>query len=79
MFKVGDIVSFQSMHETGEVLLVGEKDLLVRVTLGRGHDGIWGWTRRLGWAGDDTNSCWFVRQSGATVIKSKPAFKGNTK
>lgn len=79
MFKVGDTVSFQSRHETGETLLIGKKELLVSVARGKGHNGLTGWTQSLGWIGDETNSCWFVSQKGATITKRKCYFKGNTK
>ena len=78
MFKVGDIVQFKDgLHKGGEVLLVGDDRLLVRVELGGGHDGLVFWTQALGWKRDETCSCWFVRGKDATVVKSKPSFKGN--
>ena len=80
MFKVGDIVQFKGgLHKGGEVLLVGDDRLLVRVELGGGHDGLVGWTEALGWQRDETRSCWFVGEKFATVVKSKPSFKGNLK
>lgn len=80
MFKVGDIVQFKGgPHKVGEVLLVGDGRLLVRVELGRGHDGLVGWTEALGWQRDETYSCWFVGKGFATIVKSKPSFKGNIK
>lgn len=80
MFKVGDLVSSNhSAHKSGEVLLVGDDSLLVRVERGRGHDGLLGWTERLGWHRDETCSCWFVGKKSATVVKSKSSFKGNLK
>lgn len=80
MFKVGDLVSFNDgLKKSGEVLLVGAGSLLVRVELGHGHDGLVRWTEELGWLRDETGSCWFVHKGIATVVKSKPAFKGNVK
>ena len=80
MFKVGDIVQFNdSSHKAVEVLLVSDGKLLVRVGLGKGHDGLIGWTEALGWQRDETGSCWFVSSMFATVVKSKPSFKGNIK
>ena len=80
MFKVGDKVQFKDgSHEYGEVLLVGTTGLLVRVKKGTGHDGLVGWTEALGWQRDETGSCWFVSRLCATVVKSKPSFKGNIK
>lgn len=80
MFKVGDKVKFKdSSHEYGEVLLVGDGSLLVLVERGGGHDGLSGWTYALGWRGDETHSCWFVGKGSATIVKSKPSFKGNIK
>lgn len=79
MFKVGDKVQFKDYHESGEVLLVSGRSLLVRVKKGTGHDGLVGWTEALGWQRDKTHSCWFVNKGSATVVKSKPTFKGNIK
>lgn len=80
MFKAGDTVQFNGgPHKSGEVLLVGPVNLLVRVELGKGHDGLLGWTEALGWKSDETCSCWFVGKKYATVVKSKPSFKGNIK
>ena len=80
MFKVGDIVQFNDgSHKAGEVLLVSDGKLLVRVGLGKGHNGLIGWTEALGWQRDKTHSCWFVNKGSATVVKSKPSFKGNIK
>ena len=80
MFKVGDRVQFKAvLHKEGEVLLVGDGRLLVRVERGRGHDGLIFWTQALGWKRDETYSCWFVHMAGAAVVKSKPSFKGNIK
>lgn len=80
MFKVGDIVQFESgVHKSGEVLLVGPFGLLVRIERGKGHDGLISLTEALGWQRDETHSCWFVCKKSATVVKSKPSFKGNIK
>lgn len=80
MFKVGDIVQFNHRsHRSGEVLLVGDARLLVRVEQGTGHDGLVGWTETLGWQRDETCSCWLVGKKSATTVKSKPSFKGNIK
>lgn len=80
MFKASDTVQFDSsLHKSGEVLLVGDYSLLVRVGRGQGHDGLVGWTEGLGWQRDETRSCWFVPKRFATVVKSKPSFKGNAK
>ena len=80
MFKVGDIVQFKDgLHKGGEVWLVGDDRLLVRVERGGGHDGLVGWAEALGWQRDETHSCWFVNKWSATVVKSKPTFKGNIK
>ena len=80
MFKAGDKVQFKDhRHESGEVLLVGPASLLVRVKQGTGHDGLVGWTKALGWQRDETGSCWFVPSMFATVVKSRPTFKGNAK
>ena len=80
MFRVGDIIQFNSStHEFGEVLLVGTASLLVRVKQGTGHNGLVGWTEALGWQRDETGSCWFVSRMCATVVKSRPTFKGNAK
>lgn len=80
MFKSGDTVQFDdSLHKSGEVLLVGYRSLLVRVWRGQGHNGLVGWTADLGWQGDETRSCWFVPKRFATVVKSKSSFKGNIK
>lgn len=79
MFKVGDTVQCGPDHNSGEVLLVGDNRLLVRVERGTGHDGLVGWTKDLGWQRDETHSCWFVSKKSATVVKSKPSFKGNIK
>lgn len=80
MFKVGDRVQFKDgPHKEGEVLLVGDASLLVRVEHGTGHDGLVGWTEALGWQRDETHSCWFVGKVFATIVKSKPSFKGNIK
>lgn len=78
MIKVGDIVQFNGSRH-GEVLLIGDGGLLVRVGLGKGHDGLVGWTEALGWQSDETSSCWFVSKKSATVVKSKSSFKGNIK
>lgn len=78
MFKVGDRIQFKDgLHKEGEVLLVGDDILLVRVERGGGHDGLVFWTQALGWKRDETCSCWFVRMAEASVVKSKPSFKGN--
>lgn len=80
MFKVGDKVQFYNYPpEFGEVLLVSDDRLLVRVKQGTGHDGLVGWTEALGWQRDETHSCWFVYKVAATVVKSKSSFKGNIK
>ena len=80
MFKVGDIVQFgYARQHGGEVLLVGDASLLLRVEQGTGHDGLVGWTEALGWQRDETHSCWFVGKGSATIVKSKPSFKGNIK
>lgn len=80
MFKAGDRVQFKDgLHKEGEVLLVGTTSLLVRVEQGTGHDGLVAWTEALGWQRDETCSCWFVASMFATVVKSKPSFKGNIK
>jgi len=80
MFKVGDIVQFNNgPHKAGEVLLFSGGMLLVRVGLGKGHGGLIGWTEALGWQRDETHSCWFVNKGSATVVKSRPTFKGNAK
>lgn len=79
MFKVGDIVQFGCDHQRGEVLLVGDGSLLLRIAQGTGHDGLVGWTEAIGWQRDETNSCWFVFKGFATIVKSKPSFKGNIK
>ena len=80
MFKVGDIVQFNDgSHKAGEVLLVSDGKLLLRVEQGTGHDGLVGWTEALGWQRDETHSCWFVGKKFATIVKSKPSFKGNIK
>lgn len=79
MFKVGDTVQFGPGRHPGEVLLVGDDSLLLRVEQGTGHNGLVGWTEALGWQRDETHSCWFVGKKFATVVKSKPSFKGNIK
>lgn len=80
MFKAGDRVQFKDgLHKEGEVLLVGDNSLLLRVEQGTGHDGLVAWTEALGWKRDETHSCWFVGEKFATVVKSKPFFKGNIK
>lgn len=80
MFKVGDIVQFKDgLHKGGEVLLVSDDSLLLRVEQGTGHDGLVAWTEVLGWQRDETHSCWFVGKKFAAVVKSKPSFKGNIK
>lgn len=80
MFKVGDTVQFNGgLHKSGEVLLVGHTNLLVRVGRGKGHDGLVNWTEALGWQRDGTHSCWLVGKKFATIVKSKPSFKGNIK
>lgn len=79
MFKVGDMVQFGPDGHTGEVLLVSDDTLLLRVEHGTGHDGLVAWTEALGWQRDETHSCWFVGEKFATVVKSKPSFKGNIK
>ena len=82
MFKVGDIVQFSDgLHKLTvcEVLLVGPTSLLVRIGRGKGHDGFVNWTAALGWQRDETHSCWFVGEGFATIVKSKPSFKGNIK
>lgn len=79
MFKVGDMVQFGPAGHPGEVLLVSDDSLLLRVEQGTGHDGLVAWTEVLGWQRDETNSCWFVGKKFATVVKSKPSFKGNIK
>ena len=80
MFKAGDIAKFNDYrHKYGEVLLIGDDSLLVRVELGKGHDGLVGWTEALGWQMDETYSCWFVSKKSATVVKRKTSFKGNIK
>ena len=80
MFKVGDKVLFDDgLIKSGEVLLVGTTSLLVRVKQGTGHDGLVGWTEALGWQSDETHSCWLVCKGFATIVKSKPSFKGNIK
>lgn len=80
MFRAGDIVQFGGgrLHG-GEVLLVGDTSLLLRVDQGTGHDGLVGWTEALGWQRDQTHSCWFVGKKFTTIVKSKPSFKGNIK
>lgn len=80
MFKVGDTVSFDhGVNSSGRILLIGENSLLVRVGIGKGHDGLNLWTEALGWERDKNCSCWFVGRSDATVVKGKPSFKGNVK
>ena len=80
MFKVGDTVQFNDhRHKSGEVLLVGDAGLLVRVERGTGHDGFFGWAKALGWQRDEAGSCWFVSKKSAIVVKGKPSFKGNIK
>ena len=80
MFKVGDIVQFGYVrHRCGEVLLIGDDSLLLRVEQYTGHDGLVGWTEALGWQRDETHSCWFVSKKFTTIVKSKPSFKGNIK
>ena len=80
MFKVGDTVQFENGRiNSGEVLLIGDGSLLLRVGYGTGHDGLVDWTEALGWQRDWTYSCWFVEKGSATIVKSKPSFKGNIK
>ena len=80
MFKVVDKILFDDgFRKSGEVLLVGTDSLLVRVKQGTGHDGFVSWTEALGWQRDETGSCWFVSSMFATVVKSRPTFKGNAK
>ena len=79
MFKVGDMVQFGLDGHPGEVLLVSDYSLLLRVEQGTGHDGLVPWTEALGLQSDETHSCWFVGKKFATVVKSKPPFKGNIK
>ena len=79
MFKVGDMVQFGPDGHPGKVLLVSDNSLLLRVGQGTGHDGLVAWTEALGWQRDETHSCWFVGKKFATVVKSKPSFKGNIK
>ena len=81
MFKVGDMVQFGPDGHPGEVLLVSDDSLLLRVEQGTGRvlNMMVASSEVLGWQRDETHSCWFVGKKFATVVKSKPSFKGNIK
>lgn len=78
-FKVGDVVSFPDRAGVGTISLVGDVMLMVDVGLGNGHDGVVGWTERLGWVNDGSLSYWFVPKSSCKMVKQKVSFKGNIK